>query len=62
MWSGENPVEDFDRFMSVVLLGLLNQQVDSILVDMKESRVAAAIKLLALKEKKGRPESSARLH
>jgi len=62
MWRGENPVEDFDRLMSVVLFDLLNQRVDRILVGMKESRIAAAVELLALKAKKGRPESSARLH
>ena len=55
MWRGENPVEDFDRLMSVIVLDLLNKRVDCILMDMKESRVAAATKLSALKAKKGRP-------
>jgi len=51
MWRGENPVEDFDRFMSAVLSDLLNQEVDGILADMKASRIAAAMRLFALKEK-----------
>jgi hypothetical protein len=52
MWRGEQPVEDFGRFMSVVLLDLLTQEVDCILVDMNQTLVATATKLLALKEKK----------
>ena len=54
MWRGENPVQDFDRFMSVVLSDLLNQEVDRILADMKASRIAAAIRLFAMKEKANR--------
>jgi len=37
--------------MSVVLLDLLGQEVARILVDMKASQIAAAIKLIAMREK-----------
>jgi hypothetical protein len=58
MWRGGNPIEDFGRFMSAALSDLLNQQVDRILVDMKDSHVAAATRLLVLK---GKNEKKAKL-
>jgi hypothetical protein len=47
MWRGENPIEDFDRIMSLFLWSLLSQQVDSILTDMKESSSFAEVKALS---------------
>jgi hypothetical protein len=48
MWRGENPVEDFDRLVSLALWDLLDRQVDSVLTNMKDLRVSSARQLLAL--------------
>jgi hypothetical protein len=56
MWRGENPIEDFERIMSLFLWSLLSQQVDSILADMKESSASAKVKALGPANKRQRLE------
>ena len=62
MWRGENPIEDFDRIMSLFLWSLLSQQVDSILADMKESSASAKVKASGSANKRQRLERGVDSH
>ena len=55
MWRGADPVEDFGRLMSGFLWSLLDQQVGSIVADMRQSSLHS-IERLGYKKNKGDAE------
>jgi hypothetical protein len=55
MWRGADPVEDFDQLMCGFLWSLLDQQVGSIVADMKQSSLCVIQRLRC--RKKGNPEA-----